>query len=189
MRRHGSFAQCIGDPGPRGVGVGHRLLRGEGLGGHQYQCLGWIEPACGHGQAGGIDVGDKACVQNRAAREGQRFGGHQRAEIGAANADIDHMSEPRTTDAADLTVMHLPHKSLHTQQFGRGKLRGVFPPARQIGPETALCAIAQRHVHCRPAFSGVDGMAFKKSVAKEIQRRRTGMAEQGGKRLVIDGCF
>ncbi len=56
----GIAAQAGERPFARGVRVGHRLLRGEGLGGDEEERLAGAEIADGFGEVGAIDVGDEA---------------------------------------------------------------------------------------------------------------------------------
>ena len=79
-------------PIARGVGVGHGLERGEGLGRNDEQSLGRIETAHGFGEIGAIHVGDEAEGHRAVAVGSQRFIGHHRAEIRTADADIDHVA-------------------------------------------------------------------------------------------------
>ena len=44
-------------------------------------------------------------------------------------------------------------------------------------------------MHRRAPFGGVDGVALEQAVPEQIERRRTGVAEQGGQGFVIDGGF
>ena len=81
-------AQCAG-----GVGVGHRLQRGERLGRDDEQRLGGVEVAHGLGEVGAVDVGDEAERQIAVAVVLERLVGHHRAEVGAADADVDDVAD------------------------------------------------------------------------------------------------
>ena len=80
-------------PIPRGVGVGHRLQRREGLRGDDEQRLRRIEVAGRLGEVGAVDVGDEAEGHVAAAVVAQRLVGHHRAEVGAADADVDDVAD------------------------------------------------------------------------------------------------
>ena len=97
------------------------------------------------------------------------------------------MGEPLAGGTKQFAFMHLADEGLHLQQFGGGDLRGVFPPAWQIRPESTLCAIAQRHVHCRATFGGIDHLALEQPVTKQVERSHAGKAEQGGEGFCVYG--
>ena len=61
MLGHGLFvaAEPCERPVARRVGVGHRLQRGEGLGGDDEQGLRRVEVADGLGEIGAVDIGDE----------------------------------------------------------------------------------------------------------------------------------
>ena len=80
-------------PIARRMRVGHRLERGEGLGGDDEQRLRGIEIAHRLGEIGAVDVGDEAEGHGALAVMLQRLVGHDRAEIRAADADVDHVAD------------------------------------------------------------------------------------------------
>ena len=80
-------------PGARGEGVGHRLLRGEGLGGDEEERLVGAEVADGFGEVGAIDVGDEAEGEVALRVEPERLVGHDGAEVRAADADVDDVAD------------------------------------------------------------------------------------------------
>jgi len=55
------------EPPASGLGVGHRLLSGEGLGGHQEQHRFGVDPFQRLDQVGAVDVGDKVNAEARPA--------------------------------------------------------------------------------------------------------------------------
>ena len=69
--------------------VGQRLERGEGLGADDEQRGGRVEVVGGGVQVDRVDVGDEAARQARHDLVGQGLGGHGRAEVRAADADVD----------------------------------------------------------------------------------------------------
>ena len=71
------------------VGVGHRLQRGEGLGGDDEQGFLRIEVADGFREVGAVDIGDETEGHGPVAVVLQRLVGHHRPEVGAADADVD----------------------------------------------------------------------------------------------------
>ena len=86
-------AESLQRPVARGVGVGHGLERGEGLGGDEEEGLVGVEVADGFDEVGAIDVGDEAEGEVALAVVLQRLVGHDRAEVGAADADVDDVAD------------------------------------------------------------------------------------------------
>ncbi len=84
---------CRQEPLPGRVRVGHRLLRGEGLGGHQEQHRFRIDDFQRLDQVGAVDVGDKVDAQAGLAIRLQRLADHLRAEVRPADADIDDIGD------------------------------------------------------------------------------------------------
>ena len=80
-------------PGARRMGVGQRLERREGLRADDEQRLLGIEVARGFLEVGAVDVGDEAEGHVAPAVMTQRLVGHHRAEVGAADADIDDVAD------------------------------------------------------------------------------------------------
>ncbi len=105
-------------PVTRGVRVGHGLERGEGLGGNDEQRLCGIETQHRLGEVRAIDIGDEAEGHGALAVVLERFVGHDRAEIGAANADIDHIANGLAGMALPGTRAHAIGKSRHLVQNG-----------------------------------------------------------------------
>ena len=92
MVADGLFTKGLGNPAPRGMGVGHRLDGGESLrcddekGSRGRQTLQRVI------QMGPVDIGDK--MEARAGMVGRkRQCCHRGPEIGAANADIDDIGK------------------------------------------------------------------------------------------------
>ena len=86
-------AKPLQSPCARGVGVGHGLERGEGFGGDEEEGFVGAEVADGFDEVGAIDVGDEAEGEVALGVVLERFIGHDRAEIGAADADVDDVAD------------------------------------------------------------------------------------------------
>ena len=94
-------------PGPGGAGVGHGFQGGEGLGRDDKQGLFRVEVERGFSKIRGVHVGDKTKGQIPSAVVLQRFIGHDRTKIGAADTDVDDVTNrfsavSRPSAAADL---------------------------------------------------------------------------------------
>ena len=87
-------AQPVEQPAAGLRGVGQRLLGGEGLRRDDEQRAGRVEVAGGLGQVGRVDVGDEPEGQRPVGVVAQRQVGHRRAEVGAADADVDDGPDP-----------------------------------------------------------------------------------------------
>ena len=148
-------------PGARGVGVGHRLLGGEGLGRNDEQRLRRVEIARGLGEVGAIDVRDEA--EDHVARGvvAQRLVGHDRAEVRAADADVDDVADALAGVALPLAAAHpvgeVGHLVQHRVHFRHDILA--------VDEDVRVPRRAQRHVQHRAVFGDVD------LVAAEHRRR------------------
>jgi hypothetical protein len=105
------------------------------------------------GQLRAIDVGDEVQAELRIGVFTQRLGGHHRAEIRAADADVDDVPDARAGGAAELAAADRLGQLEHALAFG--------DDFRHQGDATRhgwlVVRIAQRHVQCRPVFGAVHG--------------------------------
>ena len=85
-------AQAGERPVARGVRVGHGFERGESFRGDDPESFRGIYVAHGFGEIGAINIGDETKRQGALAVVSERFVGHHRAEIGAADADINDIA-------------------------------------------------------------------------------------------------
>ena len=82
-------AERVGEPAAGGGRVGQRLQRRERLGRDDEKRCGRVESVeCGH-QIGGVDVGDEPRRDARVGVVTQRVVHHHRAQVRAADADVD----------------------------------------------------------------------------------------------------
>ena len=100
------------------VRVGHGLQRGEGLRRDDEQRLCRIEVAHGLGEVGAVDVGDEAERHGALAVVAQRLVGHHRAEVGAADADVDDIANALAGVALPLAAAHAVGESRHLVEHG-----------------------------------------------------------------------
>ena len=165
MGRHRCFAEGAGQPGAGGGGVGHRFLGGEGLGRHQYQGAGGVQLAGKAGKGVAVDIGEEMRRHHPATGQGQRFGGHARAEVGAADTDVQHRGEALAGRPVPRAVMHRADEFPHPVAFGSGEAAGILAAGLQAGIDRA----AQRHVHRRAMLGAVDRRAGEQPVAEPLQ--------------------
>ena len=107
-------AQSVEQPLARALGIGHGLQRREGLGGNDEQRLGRVEVAGRLNEVNAVNVGDEAEGHRPLAVMFERFVGHDRPEVGAADADVDDVADalagvalPRAAPDAVGEVGHL----------------------------------------------------------------------------------
>ena len=99
MRADVGLTQLLGDPHPRRLRIGHGLDGGEGLRRDEEQRGLGLQELDRIRDVGAVDVGD--VVQARAVMIGrQRQRGHRRAEVRAADADVDDVGDRRLADLA-----------------------------------------------------------------------------------------
>ena len=137
------------------------------------------------GEIGAVDVGDEAERHRPIAERPQRAIGHLRPEIGAADADVDHIADT-------LAGMAAPRAAAHA--FGRN------PPCVQDGwtsgttswPSTRIRASrGARSATCRTARCSVDVdlLAAEHRVAPFDHTAFVGKLQQQPDRLVGDAVL
>ena len=167
------------------VGVGHRLQRGEGLRRDDEQRLRRVEVARRLGEVGAVDVGDEAEGHGAVAVVLERLVGHHRAEVRAADADVDDVADalagvalPRA--AAD-AVGEVGHLVEHGVDLGHHVL-AVDDDRRALGR-------AQRHVQDGAVLGDVDLLAPEHGVDPLAQAGLLGQLQQELERLVGDAIL
>ena len=122
MLRHGALvpAQSLEQPIARALGIGHGLQRREGLGRHDEQRLRRVEVAGRLHEINPVNVGDEPEGHCPLAVMLERFVGHDRPEVRAADADVDHVADalagvalPRAAADAVGEVGHLVEHGMH----------------------------------------------------------------------------
>jgi len=153
------------------MGVGQRLLRGEGLGGDDEQGGFGIEPGQGVRDVVGIHVGHEVHPKRRGGIGPERLAGHARPQVRTADADVHHVRDPPTGPAGPLAAPH-----------GLGK--APHPGEHRIDPEHHVLAVdqdrgvgpvPQGHVKHGTALREVDPLAPEHAFAPA---RHVGLARQ-----------
>ena len=169
-------------PVTRGVRVGHGLQRGEGLGGDDEQRLRGIEIVHRLGEVRAIDIGDEAEGHGPLAVVLERFVGHHGAEIGAADADIDHIADA-------LAGMALPGAAAQPI----GEIRHLVQNGMDLGhhilavvDDGSAPRRAQGDVKHRALLRGVDLVAAEHGVDVIPQAQFLGKLKQQSQGLVGD---
>ena len=139
------FERCQA-PGAGRVGVGQRFQRRECLGRDDEQRFGRIEIARRLGQVGAVDVRDKAERQIAVAVVPQRFIRHDRAEVGAADADVDDVFDPLAGVALPLAAANAIGKVGHLVEHGMNlgdDVLAIDDDRRPRGARRATCSTAR----------------------------------------------
>jgi len=152
------------EPGPSRAGIGHRLHRGEGLGGNQKQrALGANLPQHRR-QLVAVDIRDEVKALARQHEVLQRRHGHLRAEVGTANADVHDIGDRGVGANLLRIIQHRIQRGVHRRGIGIGG-----GAARR----------AQQPVLHGPLLGAVDGlasehgsaMALELALARELQQQ------------------
>ena len=166
------------------MGVGHRLLRGESLGGDDEQrSLGVQSPQRFH-DVRPVHIGDKMHVEPRTVVF-QGFTHHVGSQIRPPDADIDHIGDLPSGIAFPLSIDDLPGKVLHLPQYAVhvGHHVVAVDIHRSIGP------VAQGGVQHRTVFRLVDLIAGKHLFDGIAHFRLAGQVVEQAHRLVGDQVF
>ena len=178
------FAELFGNEGAGRRGIGHRLDGGEGLGRNDEQRCFRIQQFQRIGNMRAVDVGNE--MQARAIMIGcQRQRRHDRAKIGTADTDVDHVGDLLAGCSLQRTgadaVGKDAHGCKHSVDVGHDIL--AIDQDRRVG------AVAQCGVQHGTAFGDVDDIAGKHRVALLGDFRSLGDGLQAVQHLVVDGAF
>ena len=134
-------------PGARGVRVGQRLERREGLRADDEQRLGGVEIAHRLDEIGAVDVGDEAERQVALAVVAQRLVGHHRAEVGAADADVDDVADALAGVAGPVAAAHRARQNAAMRSSTACTSATTFVPSTTMrspgGARSATCSTAR----------------------------------------------
>ena len=144
---HRGVAERVGQPAPRRGRVGQRLQRGERLRRDDEKRCGRVESVeLGH-QVGGVDVGDEPRRDARVGVVAQRLVHHHRAEVRAADADVDDGLDALAGRARPLAaaqpvgeVAHLVQHLVHVGRRRPGRRRSA---RRRAACRSAVCSTAR----------------------------------------------
>ena len=151
-RRRPSAAE---QPVARGVGIGHRFERGERLGRDDEQRFGGVQVARGFGEVGAVDIRDKAEGHVAVGVGAQRFVRHHRAQIGAADADVDHVPNLLAGESQSM------RRSGRGREVGHAVEHGVDirDDVVAVDQDDGVARRAQGNVEHRAVFGDVDALA------------------------------
>jgi hypothetical protein len=167
-------------PAPRRRGVGDRLDRGERLGRHDEQRLGRVEVAHRLVQVGAVDVRHEAEGQPAVGVRPQRLGRHGRAEVGAADADVDDRPDPTPGLPGPLPRPHPPREVRHAVQHRVHAGHHVLA----VDLDHGVARRPQCGVQHRTPLGDVDLLAAEHRVPQRLHPGRHGQLAQQAQRLV-----
>ncbi len=185
MVRDGGLAQGRRDPGPRGRRIGHGLLGGEGLGRDDEQGARRVERGQRVGNVRAVDVGDEMGAQLGRSEGRKGAGRHGRAEVGAADADIDHIGVKVAARAANGALAHVGREGGDFRPFGLDRRHDVFA----VDPHRLAREIAQGRVEGGAILGVVDFLPGEQGLSPLFQPCGAGeieqMAERGASQAVL----
>ena len=168
--------ELLEHPGLDLTGVGEGLERGEGLGDDDHECGLGIQAAELLGLVVGVDVGDVAAVDTGVGIGAQSLVSHDRAQIGAADADGHQVLDLLAGNALPLTGAHALGEGIHAIE----DLVHVGDDILAVDDKLAFlaCRTAQRGVQDGAVLGGVDVLAGEHGVAALLELHLAGKIAQ-----------
>ena len=161
--------------------VGHGLERGERLGDDNHQRGLGVEALDLLGHVIGVDVGDVAHVNARVGVGLEGLVHHDRAEVGAADANGDHILDGLAGDALPLAGAHALRKGVHTVENLVDVGHAILPVNHELA---GICGrAAKSRVQHGAVLGGVDvrarehgvAMLFDAHLAREVAQELDGL--------------
>ncbi len=151
-------------------------MKSDGLGLEDFELL---------GDVGAIDVGDEMDAQAGLAVGLEGLGDHDRAEVGAADADVDDIGDRLAGISLPLAGADGLGEFAHVRQHGVDAGHDVLA----IDQDRAVGAIAQGDVQDGPVFGDVDLVAAEHAVAPFLDLGLSGQIEQQAQGFIGDAVF
>ena len=168
--------ELLEHPGLDLTSVGEGLERGEGLGDDDHERGLGIQTLELLGLVVGVDVGDIAAVDTGVGIGTQGLVSHDRAQIGAADADGHQVLDLLAGNALPLTGAHALGEGIHAIE----DLVHVGDDVLAVDDELALlgCRAAQRGVQDGAVLGGVNVLAGEHGVAALLELHLAGKIAQ-----------
>ena len=168
--------ELLEHPGLDLAGVGEGLERGEGLGDDDHERGLGIQTLELLGLVVGIDVGDIAAINTGVGIGTQGLVSHDRAQVGAADADGHQVLDLFAGNTLPLTGAHALGEGIHAVE----DLVHVGDDILAVNDELALlaCRAAQRGVQDGAVLGGVDVLAGEHGVAALLELHLAGKIAQ-----------
>ncbi len=167
------------------MGIGQRLERGEGLRAHDEQRLRGIEIARGLREVRAVDVGHEAEIHVALAVVTQRLVGHHRAEVGAADADVDDVADALAGMAQPVPASDLLRECGHALQ-NRVHFRHDVDA---VDDDLFAFGLAQSSVQNGALLGRVDLLAAEHGLDARTQAALLGKAQEQAQRLAVDAIL
>ena len=153
----GFIACVVKEPFARGQGVGEGFLGGEGFGGDDEEGGLGVDFGQYVAQLGAVHVGDEVHVEAGVSEGFERGTHHQRAEVGAADADIDDVGDDLVGVAQPVAAADFVCEFAHALQDAVDFGHDVFA----VNDDGGIGAVAQGDVEDGAVFGGVDFFAVE----------------------------
>ena len=154
--------------------VGHCFQGREGFGGDDEQRFLCVEIACCLGKIGTVDIGNKAESQVALGVVAQGLVGHHWAQIGPADADIDHIADRFAGIAFPVSAAHAVREVSHLVQDGMDQRHDVY----SIYENLLLFRSSQSDMQDCPLLGNVDLFPAKHRIDARPQAGLFGEFEQ-----------
>ena len=141
-----------------------------------------VEVAGRLGEVGAVDVGDEAEGHLAAAEVAQRLVGHHRAEVRAADADVDDVADRLAGVAAPLPRAHPLAEGGHPVE----RLVDLLDDVDAVDDQRALARHPQRDVEDGPVLGDVDVLAGEHRFAPLLDAALARQPAEQQQRLVGD---
>ena len=159
--------------------------RGEGLRGDDEQGFRRIEIACRLGEIGAIDVGDKAKGHGAIAVIFERLIGHDRPEVGPADADVDDVTDSFAGVAFPLAAADAIGKVGHLVEHSVDLRHDVLA----VDEDGRTFRRTERHMQDSAIFRDVDFVAAEHRVDPVAQPGLLGELDEQLEGFVVDAIF
>ena len=131
---------------------------------------------------GAVDVGDEVHAQALALIGRECRAHHLRTEIGAADADVDHIRDALAGMSAPVARTHAPDEGLHPRQHAVDQRHHVLT----LDLDRTLGAVAQCDVQHGALLGVVDRLALEHTANPALEIDRLGQLDQPVQRLAGD---
>ena len=195
-----ALTQAVEQPGTHDLGVRDGLERREGLGGHDHEGRLGVQVLRGLARVSGVDVGDEAALQALLHVGLKGLVGHDGAQVGAADADVDNGLDRLAGDAdplagADATgegvdllenLVHVGDRVLAVDRQGVG--RGAAQRGMQDGTVLGdVNVLARKHAVAQLENTGLlregEEVAHQRGAHKVLRQVDVQVSSVEGERL------
>ncbi len=185
MVLHGAFAEPVGDPCPRGCGVGHGFERREGLGRDDEQGRGWVQARDRVADVGAVHVGHEMAPDPLGPVGRERARRHGGPEVRAADADVDHVRDGPPRRAGQRAVADAGREGRHLLAFGDD----VGHDVAAVDQHGLARHVAQGRVQGRAVLGRVDDRAGEHAVPPAFEVGVAGQLEERLQHGVVDAVL